>query len=56
MSNLDELRQKEAEREFRERQARTRWEAAEQARYKRAVLEEDFPDEWLAEIESEATE
>ena len=51
-----ELELSRAEVEALEMQARQRWESADLQRTKKDVLEKDFPDEWLEEIESEATE
>ncbi len=55
MPNLEEMQYEEERRKLREAEARRRWEFEDLQRTKRDVIEKDFPDEWLEEIESEAT-
>lgn len=55
MSGIEKLRQVEAEREAIEQAARRRWESMDRQRTEKDMLDMEFDDELLEEIESEAT-
>ena len=53
MSDLEDLRAAEAEREAREAQARRQWQSMDWRESKDKMANMDFPDEWLEEAESQ---
>ncbi len=52
MSDLEDLRAAEAEREAREAQARRQWQSMDWRESKDKMENMDFPDEWLEESEA----